>query len=57
MPDVPGPEGLLKELLGLVHFVSLIIISDEFLSDDIYTKEEQNKAKEIAEGLTKKNKP
>ena len=47
-----GPEGLLKELLGLVHFVSLIIISDEFLSDDIYTKEEQNKAKEIAEGLT-----
>ncbi len=47
-----GPEGLLKELLGLVHFVSLIIVSDEFLSDDIYTKEEQDKAKEIAEGLT-----
>ncbi len=47
-----GPEGLLKELLGLVHFVSLIMISDEFLSDDTYTKDEQDKAKEIAKALT-----
>ena len=47
-----SPEGLLKELLGLVHYVSLIRISDELLADDIYTKEEQDKAKKIAEGST-----
>ena len=44
-----GPDNLLKELLNLVHFISLIIISDDFLSDEIYTKEEQDRAKEIAQ--------
>ncbi len=47
-----GPEGLLKELLGLVHFVSLIRVSDEFLNDDSYTKEELDKAEKIAKSLT-----
>ncbi len=47
-----SPEGLLKELLSLVHFVSIIKISDEFLSDDIYTEEEKEKAKKLAAGLT-----
>jgi DNA polymerase-3 subunit gamma/tau len=43
-----SPESLLRELMNIVHFVSLVVISNDFLSDESYTVEEQNRAKEIA---------